>query len=315
MHDAYTYTIMKRDGVVWQPGEYNTDHMAAISEAQLTDCLDTRKPAFVAFWPVAPHLPHQSEPDYQNVEVPWTAPDPSFNEADISDKPPMAQGKTENAYAQDLDVWAPAINASRIRTLLSLDDALKNLIDTLLARGEMSNTVIILTSDNGYLMGEHRIIHSKLFPYEAAQPPLWIAGPGFTPSNVDDAFVTNLDLAPTIKQIAGVSDGPGAVDMNLDGRRIQSILADPNLGRDRFLPVFVPLGSSHAVKTWRYKYVKYEDGAEELYDLAVDPYELESKHNDPGYAAIKVEMSDLLEQGKTCTASSCRASAPHDLQQ
>jgi arylsulfatase A-like enzyme len=314
VHDAWMYRIMKRDGVVWQPGEYTTDHLASISQAQLTDCLDTGKPTFTALWPVAPHLPEVPEPDYEDVEVPWTPPDPSYDEADLSDKPPVVQLRTENPFAQNLDVYAPVINAGRIRTLLSVDDALKNLIDTLDARGELSNTVIILTSDNGFLMGEHKIIWLKELPYEAAQQPLLIAGPGFAPVFVQDAFVTNLDIAPTIKQIAGLPDGPGPLDANIDGRRIQSILADPERGRDRFLPIFVPIGDSHAVKTWRYKYVSYEDGSEELYDLLVDPYEMESKHDDPTYAAIKIEMVDLLEQGKTCAGSSCRRSAPPQLQ-
>ena len=85
------YVIERRDGSVWQPGTFVTDHLAAVSEAQLDDCLDSGDPAFVAPWPRAPHIYSEPEADYADVEVPWANSDPSFNEVDISDKPAWFQ--------------------------------------------------------------------------------------------------------------------------------------------------------------------------------------------------------------------------------
>ena len=66
-----------------------------------------------------------------------------------------------------------------MRTLLSVDDALKSEIDLLQARGELRNTLFVVTSDNGFLLGEHRVNSRKRLAYEAAQVATWVAGPDF----------------------------------------------------------------------------------------------------------------------------------------
>ena len=172
------YVIERRDGSVWQPGTFVTDHLAAVSEAQLDDCLDSGDPAFVALWPRAPHIYSEPEADYADVEVPWANSDPSFNEVDISDKPAWFQSLHANRNP-NLANAARAWTNIRVRTLLSVDDAVRSLLDDLEARGELENTLVVLTSDNGYLMGEHRVFQRKEYAFEAAQPTAWIAGPGF----------------------------------------------------------------------------------------------------------------------------------------
>ena len=112
----------------------------------------------------------------------------------------------------------------------------RSLLDDLEARGELDNTLVVLTSDNGYLMGEHRVFQRKEYAFEAAQPTAWIAGPGFRSGATSDAYVTNLDLAPTIVEATGATSG-----LAMDGRPIQDVLAEPDLGRDRFLPIYIPL--------------------------------------------------------------------------
>ena len=176
-----------------------------------------------------------------------------------------------------------------MRTLLSVDDAVRSLLDDLEARGELENTLVVLTSDNGYLMGEHRVFQRKEYAFEAAQPTAWIAGPDFRSGATSDAFVTNLDLAPTIVETTGATSG-----LTMDGRSIQDVLAEPDLGRDRFLPIYIPLPpprpAGHATRTSRYKYVSYNDGTEELYDLFVDPYEETDVSDEPSYASVRVQL-------------------------
>ena len=171
----------------------------------------------------------------------------------------------------------------------------------------------MLTSDNGWFLGEHRIDSRKRLAYEAGQVAMWIAGPGFEPRPAGDAFVTNLDLVPTFIRASGAKPG-----LALDGRAIQELLSEHDLGRDRYFPIYVPTepgrckAPTHAtgVRTWRYKYVRYHDGSEELYDLATDPYELTNLATAPQLNEVKVGMKRLMEEGRRCHGTSCRASAP-----
>jgi arylsulfatase A-like enzyme len=208
-----------------------------------------------------------------------------------------------------------AWETGRIRTLMSVDDGLKRLIDQLAARGQLDNTLFVVQSDNGWYLGEHRIDSRKRLAYEAGQAGLWIAGPGFTPNVTSDAFDMNIDLAPTMARSTHA-----VIGASVDGRALQDVLADPNRGHDRFLPIYVPAEgeaaqpTAEAVRTWHYKYVKYADGSDELYDLVADPYELANATNDPSYASVKAAMISLLQTAKTCSGDTCRAPAPVSLQ-
>jgi arylsulfatase A-like enzyme len=307
------FVSMDRDGKVGPHDMYVTDYLAREMRRQLDDSLRQGKPAFVSLWPPAPHVGADPKPTYADVPVAWKAPDPSYLEADTSDKPPgIRKVIKEQAGEADLATGVPKEAARQVRTLLSVDDAVKSVIDDLRVRHQLDNTVFILTSDNGYLLGEHNIVLSKEYAFEAAQMPFWIAGPGFRAGAKSDAFVTNLDIAPTIAKVAGASTDGASVD----GRPIQDILADPQHGRERFLPLFIPnvVPKGEGVKTWRYKYVRYRDGSEELYDLAVDPYELENKSDDPKYERIKTEMRQLMQRAVKCKGASCQVPAPRDLQ-
>jgi N-acetylglucosamine-6-sulfatase len=307
------YRILQRDGTVATPGTFVTDHLVNVSRQQLADCFATGAPAFVALWPFAPHGGSDPEADYAAVDVPWMSTDPSFNEADIRDKPSWFQA----AFSTIIE---PRVNQERrrIRTLLSVDDGLAQIIWTQALRGQLANTIIILSSDNGYLLGEHRVVNRKKFAYEAAQPPLWIFGADFPAGATSNAFAMNIDLAPTLVRASGAT-----ADLAMDGRPLQDVLVDPTLGHDRFLPIYIheglddpqhPTPRGTAVRTWRFKYVLYSDGSEELYDLAKDPYELQNRARWAVFGRIKADMNALLQQATMCSGDTCRVSAPAHLQ-
>src|SRR5262249_53544365 len=161
------------------------------------------------------HIGSDPAPKYSHVKVPWKPTDPSFNETDVSDKPawlqklkPMAPPKTLPPYQRLGSVsYYQQQETTRIQTLFSADDQVKSLIDLVKKRGQLGNTIFVLTSDNGWLLGEHRVQSRKDLAYEAAQVSVWIAGPGFPARPAGAAYVTNLDLVATYVQAAGAKAG------------------------------------------------------------------------------------------------------------
>jgi N-acetylglucosamine-6-sulfatase len=309
------YGMLRRNGTVFHPDVYQTDYLADVASRQLHDCRAAGKPAALALWPAAPHQGFEPDKKYAKTPIKLIKRDPSFNEADVSDKPAWLRKWFRTT--KPASYWNP-IRSTRVRTLLSVDDALKRLISELQASGELSNTLLVLSADNGFLLGEHRVRNRKRLAYEAAQPGLWLAGPGFPAGVVSDAFATNLDLVPTMLKTAG-----GTIPWSkLDGRALQDVIREPDHGHDRFLPIHVPIETAdakyqpvgHGVRTWRYKYIKYADGSQELYDLAHDPYELRNVVNDARYRSVATAMRSLQPKARACKAATCRSSAPAALQ-
>ena len=103
---------------------------------------------------------------------------------------------------------------------------------------------------------------------------------------------------------------------------MQELVQDESHGHDRFLPLYVAVEApqkwarptGQGVRTWRYKYLRYEDGSEELYDLSVDPYELENRSADLAYTDVRTAMADLARRAAECRGDACRVAAPQELQ-
>ena len=146
---------------------------------------------------------------------------PNFNEADVSDKPPAVRNLPLLDDAQIADIQRRY--RCELESLLSVDDGVKQVIDALEAKGDLDNTLIIYTSDNGYFHGEHRIPSEKLRIYEESiRVPLEMRGPGIPQGVTLDPLVTNADLAPTIVDAAGVTPG-----LDMDGRSLLPVIQKP----------------------------------------------------------------------------------------
>jgi arylsulfatase A-like enzyme len=172
--------------------------------------------------------------------------------------------------------------------------------------GKLDNTVIIYTSDNGYVYGDHRLFGKNSVYEPSIRVPLVVKGPGIPRDETRDQLVNNLDVAATIQQIAGVKPGIAP-----DGRSLLPVLADANAPwRSAILveggnDVTKPEKRYAAVRTATRKYVRYGDGFEELYDLAADPYELDNKVKDPRYAADTARLRELHDRLKSCVSAGC----------
>jgi N-acetylglucosamine-6-sulfatase len=216
----------------------------------------------------------------------------------------------------DLPALGPATVTSdeailgRQRTLLAIDEGVGEILKALKETGQLDNTVIVFTSDNGYFYGEHGLSVERRLAYEESiRLPLLMRYPKvIRPRTVRDEFALNIDLAPTLLDLAGVSipatmQGHSLVPL-LSGSRPEwrsSFLIE--LYSDKVFPRILQMGYQ-AVRNQRWKYIHYRElnGMDELYDLKNDPYELKNLIYDPqvrpALDEMKRELERLLSQTK-----------------
>jgi arylsulfatase A-like enzyme len=166
------------------------------------------RPWFLYFAPNAPHLPWIPAPRYADVSSMPPPPMPSLEEMnDVAGKPAYVRVQPPRTQ-QDLERYRQ--DDLRERAMLrSVDDELRRMVATIAARGELDRTVIVFLTDNGYDFGLHRL-EGKRYPYAPSLGvPFAIRAPWATAS-VDRSLVSNVDLAATIADLAGVEPGPPA---------------------------------------------------------------------------------------------------------
>ncbi len=187
-----------------------------------------------------------------------------------------------------------------LESLLSVDEGVKKVVDALSARGELGNTVLIFTADNGFFHGEHRIPEQKLYIYEESiRVPLQMRGPGIPRGVKVSDLAINADLAPTIVDVANANPG-----LAMDGRSLIPMVQNPGVEQGRELLIEEP--SFKAIRTGRYMYAQHNNGTRELYDLNNDPFELRSRHDAPAYASIRAQLAARLQELRDCAGPSCR---------
>lgn len=195
----------------------------------------------------------------------------------------------------------------RQRSIAAIEDGVGEILKALKETGRLDDTVIVFTSDNGYFYGEHGLSVERRLAYEESiRMPLHVRYPrAIRSGTVRDEFALNIDLAPTLLELAGM-DVPGA----MQGRSLVQLLRGKRPAwRDSFLieyysdkvfPRILQMGYK-AVRNGRWKYIRYPelDGMDELYDLRTDPYEMKNLAGEPGaaraLAGMKREMERLLK--------------------
>ena len=291
---AYSNYSMNENGTTVPYGggslNYSTNVIAGHA-VQFINATPAGQPFFLVLAPTAPHYP--STPDPQDVgafsgQPAWRP--LSYYEADVSDKPSWvrALGLITPAEEDSVDIE----HQKQLETMLAVDRAIVSLMDVLTATGRLGNTVVIFTSDNGLAWGEHRWSDSKLCPYEECiRVPLWIQAPG-VPGRLDDHMVQNVDIAPTIADLADVALATNPVN----GVSLMPLLSDPTVGwrTEIFHETFSLLHPHVAVRTGQYIYVEYVNGDRELYDLVADPFQMLNVYTDPNYQAVIPGLQALL---------------------
>jgi arylsulfatase A-like enzyme len=325
--DRYFNYEINENGVLVRYGtdasSYSTDVLARKGEDFIRRQVATSKPFFLLITPKAPHSSGGKEEISPAIPAPrhdgtlphLTHPKRSFNEANVADKPGFVQALPR------LDATGVAEATAMFRkgreSLLAVDDMIEKVVQTLLETRKLNNTVIIFTSDNGFLYGEHRIFGKRVLYEESIRVPLVMRGPGIPPAQVRTAMVNNLDVVATIVRLARAE--PGIV---LDGRNLMPLIENSEFAwRGALLvqgsnpdpsPDIPIVGRFFAVRTANFIYAQhkaepgYPFGIEkELYDLSLDPAQRFNRADDPNYRDVVLNLHELLKTLKSCSGPSC----------
>jgi N-acetylglucosamine-6-sulfatase len=314
---AFRNQTINENGLLRWFSDYQTD-LYANKALELIN--RTPSPFFLYLSFSAPHTGTPTDPDdpllmrtpspaprhrnaFANAELPQP---PNFNEAAIGDKPqdvferPLLSPETQAAMREN---WQ-----QELESLLSVDEAVARVIEGLRASGQLDNTLIVFTSDNGFEHGEHRIQREKVWPYdESARVPLLIRGPG-VPRNLKlNQLTGNIDVAPTILDAAGASPG-----LAPDGRSLFGLMEDRTRewGREILLESGYganAVGGYAGIRNYRYLYVAWSHSGEyELYDLRKDPWQLNNLDGRIAYENVQAELARRLGTLRSCLGAGCR---------
>lgn len=318
----YGFSLLEGGRPVAYPGDpasgrgYQTDVYAGKAVEYIRARAPARRPFFLSVATLAPHaessaaLP-RGQPNPRPAPrhagdlaaVPLPRP-PSFDEADVGDKPAAIARRPRLTAAQIARIernWR-----ARMESLLAVDELVERVVRALRAAGELDRTLIVFTSDNGFMHGEHRIPRGKYVPYEASiRVPLILRGPGVRKgARVRDA-VANVDLVPTILEAAGARAG-----RPLDGLSLLPLARGGHRRAGR--PILIETGPQtnvpwyRGVRQGRWKYVQHSGGERELYDLQADPHELRNLAASARHRAERSRLAALLGRLERCAGRACR---------
>jgi len=290
-------------------------------------------PFFMWVGTQAPHAPANPAPRHEGTFPDARLPrPPSFNEGDVSDKPDWVRDNPtldprEITLAQDL-------YRKRLQSMLAVDDMIGDLVDSLKESGELDDTYVFFTSDNGWHAGEHRLSPGKWTAYEEdIRVPLIVRGPGVPEGETLDHLVLNNDLAPTFAEMADAK-----VPSLVDGRSLAPLLEDDPPAEEDWRSAFLveaatelgvtavpPLSGDHLPEDWRraprddwgrpglaavrtenYLYVEYGTGEHELYDLRRDSDQLNNRYETATPGLLR-RLEGRLAALRGCSWTECRA--------
>jgi N-acetylglucosamine-6-sulfatase len=332
-----------------KPCFYETDRFNALAWEELNQT-SPEQPFYLQMDYTAPHgdfrRPAGPEPATRHYNTFAGAPYPhsrsqGFNEGNVNDKPRFIR---EAPYLSLNEIHTYRVYYQKaLESLRSVDEGVKLIVDTLGGLHRLRNTYIVFTSDNGFFYGEHRLTGGKFIAYEpATHLPLLIRGPGIKPGTSTGELAANIDLAPTILELAGAE-----ADKSIDGRSLVPFMRDPALRSRRPLlfesfvetndveangeptaqrvpvkelkrrsgdgasaSIVAPPKDYEGIRLGPYKYIEWPDGEKELYDITKDPYELNNVVRVRNLSPIRAFLHAQLVRLETCVGRTCQEVAP-----
>jgi N-acetylglucosamine-6-sulfatase len=280
--------------------DYATDVLSRETQSFIDASVVANKPFLAYVAPKPPHEPAVPAPRHQHAFDGEKAPRlPSFNESDVSDKPPSIQSLPVLSPTQIAEI--DAHHEKRVESLQSVDDLVEAVVNKLQNVGALNTTYVVFTSDNGWHHGEHRIKSGKAKPYEESiRMPLLVRGPGVQAGTTTDKLTLNTDFFPTFTDLAGVT-----TPEYVDGRSLRPVLeGSATTWRTAILLEIRPSILGIRTSDGR-KYIEYGDGFKEYYDLKADPNEL---RNLVYYGEVPPgDLATRLQALKGCVGDACRA--------
>ena len=298
----YDYGFIDQ-GVPLQTSDAPTTYATDLFANGAIDFLRTAppdQPFFLYYAPSAPHPPWT--PPRRHVgafaHVPLAVPR-SVGERNVSDKPAWVQALPLPDAAERRQLQSD--RRRERETLMGADDAIRRIVNAIAARGDLNDTVIFYLTDNGYSFGEHRI-RGKRCPYEECiRTPFAVRVPDAT-ARTSDRLISNVDLAPTIADLAGVTPGWG-----VDGHSFAANLGPSGPGPLGPAAVLLEWAGDRDIPRWwgvrthDVVYIEDADGTVELYDLTgvhgrPDPLELRNRAGEPAYRSMERRLARTLDR-------------------
>ena len=253
---------------------------------------DSNRPFFLAVGLYSPHGPWYCPPPYFDAHPLSDVELPQLNPADdLDDVPAIAKryvrNRTANLHARvtENDLYEQAIQAY-LAQITFADAMLGKILDSLDKNHADQETIVVLWSDHGWHLGEKQKWHKGTNWEEGTRVPLIVVAPGVAePGASCDEPVSLVDLYPTLLELCGLPTYD-----RLDGQSLVRQLHDPDSPTAR--PAYTINGGRHqSVRSKRWRYIRYEDGSEELYDHDGDPTEYRNLAADPKFADVKQELA------------------------
>jgi arylsulfatase A-like enzyme len=250
------------------------------------------QPLFLALGYIKPHLPWYVPQEYfdrfplSDIVLPVTT------ESDLQDIPAagrrMANPEGDHAAVLKGDQWKKAVQGY-LATISFLDDQVGRLLDGLDQSPRKDNTIIVWWTDHGWHLGEKEHWRKFALWEEATRTSMAIIAPGVTrPGSTCDAPVDYISLYPTLCELAGLP-----VPEHVDGASLMPLLKDPAAAWSG-VAVCTHGRGNHAVRDAKWRYIRYDDGSEELYDHSSDPYEWNNLADQNGTNEVKSRLAAFL---------------------
>jgi arylsulfatase A-like enzyme len=350
----YFNTTLNRNGVAFDSyrGQYQTQVYGGLSEQIIRSRAASDRPFFLYASYTAPHTNGRMDeggprvPRDDGLETAFgavarpdevkgmfdgtitAAPGAFWNQPDMSAKPAYLRSLPPVNDAERLAMRD--LTRQRAEALHVLDQQVKRTIDALAASGELEETLVMFTSDNGFFLGEQRVRKGKTLPHDPAlRVPMLVRGPGIpTGERRFDPFLL-IDIAPTLARFAGVQptlpvDGVSMLKVARQGDRgwrravltetgPRTVIRDSDesgLPLDAEDPGERDLRWAIGIRTARYLYVDLATGEEELYDTATDPHQYHNLAALPAHADTLALLRAQLQRFRACDAGACARSLP-----